>query len=217
MIRLLVTVFFSFLIVGCGSSSKQRLGESFSLHGLAKLEKKKGQSDNGQGDNNENDPPEFQCSFSIVNDIFVSGPSSLCIVVENLMTSQRIILRDYEVELRIPGALVQPPSFRVTLSGLLEKKPKEQQNQGAQSQQTSAEFDYFLTQENSDTGNKASLPITFPPLEFFNWYLANLGAMPQLRDIPTEAIITAHGQTSPGGDWVRTNKIYVRVTIPGPR
>lgn len=212
MIRLLVTVFFSFLIVGCGSSSKQRLGESFSLHGLAKLEKKK----KGQGEN-QDDAPEFQCSFGMVNDIIVGGPTSLCIVVENLMTSQRIILRDYEVEFRIPGALVQPPSFRVTLSGLLEKKPKEQQNQGSQPQQTSAEFDYFLTQDDSDRGNKASIPIIFPPIEFFNWYLANLGAMPQLRAIPTEAIITAHGQTSPGGDWVRTNKIYIRVTIPGPR
>lgn len=219
MVRYAIMVVCSLFIVSCGSSSKQRLGESFALHGLAKVEEKDQQgNNNNNGNNNGDQEQDFQCTFEMVNDIAPAGPSKLCIVVENLMTTQRILLRDYEVEFRIPGALVQPPAFRVPLSGLLDKKPRAQQ--GSQSQQTSLEFDYFLTQGNQNDSEgvyKSSIPIMFPPFEFFHWYIANLGAMPRQSGIPTEAIITAHGQTSPGGDWVKTNKSFIRVTLPGPR
>ncbi|MCS6961279.1 MAG: hypothetical protein NZT61_02080 [Deltaproteobacteria bacterium] len=211
-VLLVVLVLFGFVLVGCGSSSKQRLGESFALLGIAKLEEEEDEDDGGG-----NGGGEKSCSFKIINEVIKSpSPEYLCIVLENRLKSQMIILRDYEVEFRIPGALVQPPVYRISLAGTLLPKESQSGSSGGSGSNTTpqnpVQTGLFFTQDEA-LGNKASIPIIVPPIEFAYWLIANIGAMPPIPVIPMEAIYKAYGQTSPAGDWVSTNKIFFRLNL----
>ncbi|MCS6894001.1 MAG: hypothetical protein NZO16_05505 [Deltaproteobacteria bacterium] len=207
MMRLVLTFLVCILIISCGSSSKQRLGESFTLHGIA-----------GPDDNN-------QCTLLNVNDIIwnINTVLFLCMVLENQLETQRLILRDYDFEVRIPGALVQPPIFRVTIGGTLEPKKGSSggsggggsggQNPTPGSAPTPGSSSLVFTDQSSTKGSLASIPIQFPPVEFIYWLFANLGAFPAVNAIPAEAVFKAYAQTSPAGDWISTNKHYFRFTM----
>ncbi len=191
------------VFLGCGSSSKQRFGESFALIGVAKYDI----SEDKQ-----------RCTFEAVNEVLFSSSTSvvICLIVENKLTKQSIIIRDYEVELRIPGALAQVPVYRITMPGFLKPAPESSNSDGSNgNQQVSTslnpnQFTTVLTQGDESTqGNMASIPIYFPPLELITWLLANSSALPR-GILPVETIFRVNGQTSPGGDWISTNKFYLR-------
>lgn len=192
------------VFIGCGSSANQRFGESFALIDIAKF------------DTEENNN---KCTFQGINEIsFALGDSAvICLVVENRLTKQSIILRDFELELRIPRVGVQVPITRVTLPGFLKPAPSESDSDTSGNGQNTTALRFktnrllkILAQETPT--NKASIPVIYPPLELTTWLISNISLLPA-GIIPVEAIFRVHGQTSPSGDWISTNRFYLRSYI----